>query len=253
MLAFCSVKAQSVSDAVSFEQFKNWLPKQIGKYVLSETSTEGEAEYNETVSYKANYLNSSESVYNLSLTDYEGFSSIKSQLSRDPNAGTEFKYHGRNAVLLKFETPQRSFVYAAIELSEIHASIVIVAAPAKEMDEIEGFLEHFDIKALNKGGEKKLQWPVIIPEQAHIKANILSGKYIDSSIEGYSKEFVLVVVKNDLLMKEVERISELYNSFPGTVKIENKILINCSSADTIEGLEALKDGERVTFTYYFND
>lgn len=236
------------SEKIKFSTFQTWAQSQnIAGYSYAESAQEGDAEYGEEVTYRAEYK-SQDGGMAVNLASLASFSSYTMMTKKE---GAEiFKINNYDAVYIPMEA-QYSSAFFVVKIPEIFATVTIMAMPLKSKTEMETIFKSLKISDLiGTSTEQTAAWADEIPQDARINADIISINKKNASTDGVAYEYEVKVVMNDKLVKELERIMSKYN---GSLTITNadNFMIVCADAESIEDLKNYKkNGDPVSFIYY---
>lgn len=141
---FCN--AQQFHEKLSFTKYEKWINStKIPEYKFYAVEKDGEAEYNETVKYKATFIKGQTDRLSINLGSIGEFSSIAAMAKQ--KGGSEFKENDYQMVYVPLEA-QFSSAFLAVKLPEIDACLTLHFVPLQNKEEVLKMFSNLDISNL---------------------------------------------------------------------------------------------------------
>lgn len=141
---FCN--AQQFYEKLSFTKYEKWINNiKIPEYKFYAVEKEGEAEYNETVKYKATFIKGQTDRLSINLGSIGEFNSI---LTMAKQKGERiFKIKSCEMVYVPLDA-QFSSSFLAVKLLEINACLTMHFVPLQSKEEVLEIFSNFDFSKL---------------------------------------------------------------------------------------------------------
>lgn len=140
--------AQQFHENLSFAKYEKWINStKIPEYKFYAVEKEGEAEYNETVKYKATFIKGQTDRLSINLESKGSFSSFSST-AKQKDGGIEFESNGYKMAYVPLNAKYPS-AFLAIEMPKINACLVLHFVPLKSKEEALKLLTNIDLSKLS--------------------------------------------------------------------------------------------------------
>ncbi len=138
--------AQQFHETISFASYEKWISTtKIPDYKPYAVEKDGEAEYNETVTYKATFIKGQSDRLSINLRSIDGFSSIAAMAKQ--KGESEFEKDNYLMVYVPLDA-QFSSAFLAVKLPEIAACLTLHCVPLQNKEDILKLYSTLDIKQL---------------------------------------------------------------------------------------------------------
>ncbi len=240
------------TDKTLFTAFEKWAKKQaLPGYSFIQASKEGEAEFNETVVYNAEYRKNQKSGFKISFNAISDFSQYK-MMAASKNE-TEFDLNGLKSVYFAMDA-KHSYSMMCVQMPELFSSIVVMASPMLEKNAAIQLFRSFNFAELNSGSNSQQdQWPAEIPQQARMNAHLVKITKENASTDGFAYEYHVTFVMDAKLVSELQRIKSVYGGELVGMRIGDSFYFVCNQAESIDDLKQYtRTNDSVEFIYYKN-
>lgn len=239
-----NIFSQDFTVSIKFNDFENWAKKQnMNGFTFAEASQEGDAEYGESVSYSATFIEGNK-MLNLGINEIREFETYKMYSSK--MNGKSLTINGKSGYYIPMKNRKASML--VVELKDLSVSFGMMASPLMQQDEMKGYFELLDFSALSS--DNSIKWHDEIPADARMQCNVLSLEKQNSSV-GAKYEYHVTAVMNDALINDLKRIMNNYGNDLTNIKINDSITFICAEAEDIKSLKDYKRiNDEVQFIYY---
>ena len=249
-----NISAQHFSDMLSFADFRNWAENiELEGFVFDNAEQEGDAAYNERVSYSAGFFKGQSSSLSITLNEITEFEMYKGYANQ--NNGSVFS-HGNYEMIYVPREAKISSGWLIVKIPELYAALQIMVAPRPDQSRMISYFEAFDISGLSGSSsvQQAIAWPDEIPVNARLDCRTIKIEKKPASTDGFAYEYHVTAPMGSELINAIQNIIDSFGGSLTNIPIDDSFIFICSEAEDLESLQDYKnENDPVSFIYYKNE
>ncbi|MFH1050087.1 MAG: hypothetical protein V1779_04040 [bacterium] len=251
LLAYSNLKAEEeyYFNRFKYDKFVEWMHSvKVPGFILSRTQVQGSEEtYN--LEYMADFSNDYYELLTIRIGHpnvFYGYEELKTYEIAGP-----YDLEGFVAVFIyhKTITKPSNLTYLLVQMPEIQATFSITALTKERLTKeiMEEYFKKFNLNLIDN--VKSIKWPDEIPIAFRLPAELVELSK-DKIKEEFAKNVIEIKIsKSDEFLRGLRRF---YKEKKGWLDLTtfNNITLICKTAQDINVLDNMKDGELIEFVYY---